>query len=252
MKVLQSIWSLASENGGPTRSTIGLSKALAQAGVDVVLVSHVPDKVTQFERGALKQSGVHFVEGRGNGLFTSLADSRKLLDELKPDLVHVQGLWKMSTHAMNIAAAERGISIVISPRGMLAPWALSVKKWKKRLGLALYQRSDLKRATAFHVTSEAEARHVRDFGLSQPIIQVANGVTMPLDSGMNHEKHGIGNHIRIQTAASFSTWGGSGESRAADLRTVCQNTKNSSAGERWAAPSPSPCPFHERESRSCL
>ena len=179
MRVLQSIWSLASENGGPTRSTIGISKALASEGVDVMLVSHVPGKVSSAGQDELGACGVRFCEGRGNGLFTALEDSRRILDEFKPDIVHLQGLWKISTHAMNVMAAKRGIPIVISPRGMLDPWALSVKKWKKRLGLALYQRSDLRRAAAFHVTSDAESRHVRDFGLPQPIIQAANGVNLP-------------------------------------------------------------------------
>ena len=183
MKVLQSIWSLASENGGPTRSTIGLSKALASAGVEVMLVSHVPGKVSSAGQEELKACGVWFCEGRGNGLFTALEDSRRILDEFKPDIVHLQGLWKMSTHAMNVMAAKRSIPIVISPRGMLDPWALSVKKWKKRLGMLMYQHHALKRAKAIHVTSELEAKHVRDFGLSQSIIIAANGVTIPLGTG---------------------------------------------------------------------
>ena len=192
MKVLQSIWSLASENGGPTRSTIGLSKALACEGVEVMLVSHVPGKVSAGGQEDLKACGVRFCEGRGNGLFTALKDSRRILDEFKPDIVHLQGLWKMSTHAMNVMAAKRGIPIVISPRGMLDPWALSVKKWKKRLGMLMYQHHALKRAKAIHVTSELEAKHVRDFGLRQPIIIAANGVTIPPDTGRVIGKASIG------------------------------------------------------------
>ncbi len=179
MKILQSIWSLASENGGPTRSTIGISRALAREGIDVMLVSHVPGKVSPEGRDELKAYGVRFCEGRGDGLFTALEDSRRILDEFKPDIVHLQGLWKMSTHAMNVMAAKRGIPIVISPRGMLDPWALSVKKWKKRLGLFLYQQADLKRAAAFHAASDIEAQNIRNFGLTQPVITAPNGVNVP-------------------------------------------------------------------------
>ena len=179
MKVLQSIFSLASENGGPTRSTIGLSKALVQAGVDVVLVSHVPGTVSGEHREDLARCGVDFREGRGIAYRTALKDSMKLLEEVRPDIVHVQGMWKLSTHAMNVAASRARIPIVISPRGMLDPWALSVKKWKKRLGMVLYQRGDLKRAFAFHAASSTESEHVRALGFRQPIIEVPNGVNLP-------------------------------------------------------------------------
>ena len=179
MKILQSIWSLASENGGPTRSTIGLSKALARAGAEVMLVSHVPGKVPLMEQDDLRECGVQFREGRGNGVFTAYRDSCLMMDEFRPDIVHLQGLWKMSTHAMNAVASKQGVPIVISPRGMLDPWALSVKKWKKKLGMFLYQHDDLKKARAFHAASGAEAEHIRDFGLDQPIITAPNGVNLP-------------------------------------------------------------------------
>ena len=179
MKLLQSIWSLASENGGPTRSTIGLSKALAQAGVQVTLISHVPGKLSQTEQNGLAASGVVFREGRSVSYRIALQDSQRLLDEVRPAIVHVQGMWKPSTHAMNVAASRAGIPIVISPRGMLAPWALSVKKWKKRIGMFLYQFADLERAAAFHAASDDEAGHIKRFGMSQPVMMVPNGVNLP-------------------------------------------------------------------------
>ena len=47
MKILLAIWSLASENGGPMRSTIGLAKALAEQGQQVVLFANIPGRVPQ-------------------------------------------------------------------------------------------------------------------------------------------------------------------------------------------------------------
>lgn len=179
MRVLISIFSLASFNGGPTRSSKGLACALAAAGVDVALLSHNPGTMTKEEIAVLRDAGVNLLEGRGIKYFVAREDCRKILAELKPDLVHVQGMWKMSTHAMNVEASRAGIPIVISPRGMLDPWALSVKKWKKRLGMLLYQRGDLKRARAFHATTEQEAQSIRAFGLTQPIVIAPNGVSVP-------------------------------------------------------------------------
>jgi len=80
---------------------------------------------------------------------------------------------------MAVACRRSDIPYVISPRGMLDPWALSVKKWKKRLALLVYQRHDLKKAIAFHVTAEMERDHVRDLGYTQPCIVAPNGVEVP-------------------------------------------------------------------------
>lgn len=179
MKVILSIWSLSSENGGPTRSTIGLTKALVAKGVDVVLLSHTPKSVDEKVISELRKCGAVFREGRGDDFGTALDDSRVALNVEHPNLVHIQGMWKMSTHAMNIAASEAGIPIVISPHGMLAPWALRVKRWKKLLGMILYQKGDLKRAAAYQVMCEEEASHVRAFGLTAPIIVAPIGVEVP-------------------------------------------------------------------------
>lgn len=179
MRILLAIWSLASENGGPTRSTIGLARALAELGQTVILFTNVPSCVPQATIQALQTKGVDFREGRGCGFLTALKDSKALLEEVKPDIVHIQGLWKLASHAMHVVAHRFGISVVISPRGMLDPWALSVKKWKKRCGMFLYQKHDLKHAVAFHATAEAEAEHIRDFGLKQSVWVVPNAVSCP-------------------------------------------------------------------------
>ena len=62
---------------------------------------------------------------------------------------------------------------------MLDPWALSVKKWKKRLAMFFYQKRDLKGAAAFHVTAALEEKSVRAQGLNQPVIIAPNGVDLP-------------------------------------------------------------------------
>lgn len=181
MKILHSIWSLAFENGGPTRSTIGYVLSLAKAGSDVVLVSHQPRTLSEDVVEKLKSEGVSYYEGSGFSYKIALEDSRRILEKEKPDIVHIQGMWKMSNHAMNVAAKERGIKIVISPHGMLDPWALSVKRVKKLIGMLLYQKRDLVRAAAFHVMCKNEADHVREFGLKAPIIEVPIGVDIPKD-----------------------------------------------------------------------
>jgi glycosyltransferase involved in cell wall biosynthesis len=68
---------------------------------------------------------------------------------------------------------------VVSPRGMLSTWALAFHKWKKRLAWSLYQSKDLHSASMIHATSEQEAEEVRQLGLRQPLVILANGVKLP-------------------------------------------------------------------------
>lgn len=165
MRVLIVTSGIAPESGGPTRSVKGLCRALSERGVDVTLL------VLRGEHVFEDQRGVRITRGWGVGLRES--------DLPQFDLAHIQGLWDLGLHRVVAACRRQNVRYVISPRGMLDPWALSVKKWKKKLALLCYQRGDLRRAAAFHVTATLERRNVRALGIEQPIIIAPNGVDTP-------------------------------------------------------------------------
>ncbi len=62
---------------------------------------------------------------------------------------------------------------------MLESWALSFRSFKKKIAWSLYQERDLKSASLFFATSQAEAESIRRLGFSQPIAVIPNGVDMP-------------------------------------------------------------------------
>ena len=160
MKVLHVISGISPVSGGPTRSVKGLCRALSQSGVDVtLLVLH------------------------GNDIFDNPCGVKTIYGDIPDvngyDLVHLHGLWDPSLHYVSKGCRSASKKYVISPRGMLDPWALSVKKWKKRIALSLYQRNDLKCAVAFHVTAQEELLHVRAAGFDQPCIVAPNAVDLP-------------------------------------------------------------------------
>lgn len=163
MKVLQVVMGISPRSGGPTRSVKGLCRSLSRCGVDVtLLVLH------------------------GKDVFDDPCDVKVVygIAELESvrcfDLVHIEGLWDIQLHAVVRMSRRAGVPYVISTRGMLAPWALSVKRIKKAVALALYQRRDLCNAAAFHATAREEACHIRERGLTQPIMIAANGVDVPI------------------------------------------------------------------------
>ena len=104
---------------------------------------------------------------------------RRVLRDLRADVVHVHGLWRWELHAACAAAREQGVPYVTSAHGMLLPWAFRHRWWKKRLPWRFYQRRDLCQAARIHATSEKEAQAIRTFGLSAPVRVVPHGLSLP-------------------------------------------------------------------------
>lgn len=164
MRVLHTIASLRPETGGPARSVPGLAAAIAGSGVDVSLWA--ADVPARYE----VPGGVELLKG-------DIRESIACLDTF--DLVHDHGLWLPINHAIAKATAAAGIPRMVSPRGMLEPWALNHRKWKKRLAWFAYQKRDLERSAALHATAESEAEQFRKLGLTPPGFVIPNGVELP-------------------------------------------------------------------------
>ncbi|OOY17556.1 glycosyltransferase [Thioclava sp. DLFJ4-1] len=94
-------------------------------------------------------------------------------------VVHSHGLWDPLNHAGLRLAADLGLGRIVSPHGMLLPWARAHKRRKKDLAWHLYQRRDLARAELLHVTSQAEAEAVAHHCPVARIAQVPLGIALP-------------------------------------------------------------------------
>ena len=94
-------------------------------------------------------------------------------------VVHCHGLWHRYTHEAVLVARRKGAPAVVSPHGMLAPWAFAYRGWKKRIAWRAFQRRDLLRATALHATAPAEVDLLREAALPLPIILSPPGIFLP-------------------------------------------------------------------------
>ena len=164
MRALHVIGSISRVSGGPSRSVQGLVAGLNPAGVETWLMTlnhgDEPwvDGVTRFENGG---------------------DFEEVVQRIEPDIVHLHGIWSMALHRCAMTCRRLGIKYVIAPRGMLEPWSLQQKWFKKRIARWLYQDRDLKCAAALHATAESEAEQFRRLGFENPIIVSPNGVNVP-------------------------------------------------------------------------
>ena len=73
-------------------------------------------------------------------------------------------------------ARKRKTPLVIRPLGTLAPWSLRQGKWKKRLYMTLFERANLKGASAIHCTSPEELAEIRRLGIKTPAFWLPLGV----------------------------------------------------------------------------
>jgi len=138
--------------------------ALKEEGLDVAL--WVASRVLSEWSRALTEMGIPVICGES--------------PDLKGvSLIHDHGVWLPSNHLVAQWAREAGIPRMVSPRGMLEPWALNHRKWKKRLAWWLYQRGDLLKASALHATAPSEEAQFRKLGLKMPVFVVPNGVALP-------------------------------------------------------------------------
>jgi len=110
--------------------------------------------------------------------------------DINPDLVHLHGIWMYASAVALRFGRESGRPLVISPRGMLDPWALAHAGFRKRVAGALYERANLAAAKCVHALAAAERDAVRAFGVRVPIAVIPNGVDLPHTDVPRHSAEG--------------------------------------------------------------
>lgn len=91
------------------------------------------------------------------------------------DLVHTHHRFAPLILGAEWICQLRQVPYVATPHGMLEPWALAYKAWKKRLYYRLFEQPALKRARAIHSLNATEANHIQALGFPQTIV-VPNGI----------------------------------------------------------------------------
>ncbi|MCO5068983.1 MAG: glycosyltransferase [Kiritimatiellae bacterium] len=95
------------------------------------------------------------------------------------DVLHTAGLWMYPSIAARKWKRKTSRPYIVSPHGMLDPWALRNSGWKKKIAERAYERAHLEGAACLHALCESEASSLRAFGLRNPICVLPNGVDLP-------------------------------------------------------------------------
>lgn len=121
----------------------------------------------------------HWPANRGAWLRDRSIRSRFREEIRSAEGLHIHGLWEQSTAIAGHTARELRIPYVLSAHGMLEPWALSNRRWKKIIYSALFERANVQGAACLHALTYAEAEDYRRFGCTSPVAVIPNGVTIP-------------------------------------------------------------------------
>ena len=173
--------------GSVSRKASGIFQAVRNLAINTQRLGHqvtvfgLKDEFTQADLpawGAVPVE-VHSILGpRAFGFSPGLVRS---IQTAQIDLLHVHGLWMYPSIASLRACRARNIPCVISPHGMLDPWAVRNSGWKKKIATLLYERSHLRRAVCLVALCDAEAAALRALGLRNPIGVIPSGQEVPPD-----------------------------------------------------------------------
>ena len=170
MNIYHIISSIDISCGGPSQSLGELALEQAKQNQNVIILTNQSDH--PYYSGSLYEN-LKIVFSRPK---TFKSELEKTIQENKPDLLHGHGIWQIEVHQMVQLALKYKIPYIISPRGMLHPWALNHKKWKKKIALWLYQHKDLQKAACIHATAMFEAEYIRKLGFTNPIAVIPNPI----------------------------------------------------------------------------
>lgn len=164
--------------GGPTLSTTSLTRHIQRLGHQVQFHTAEGD-YTDFPD--INFHPYHIPKFPYNGQF---AFSSQLYRNLKAechdaDIVQSNSLWQFSCLIHEYARRGTNAKSVIVPRGTLSPYALSLSPMKKKIILALGQKTALKKADMLIATCRKEYEDIRNFGLTQPVAILPNGLDLP-------------------------------------------------------------------------
>jgi glycosyltransferase involved in cell wall biosynthesis len=181
LKVAMICTSMSRQAGGIFYATKSLSQELRLAGTDVNVIS-AKDKYSDADRGAWGETPVKAHAVRGPASFAWQPDLIATLRSAKLDILHQHGLWTFPSIATLLSSGETSPRI-ISPHGMLDPWALRNSSWKKRVARTLFEDANLRGAACLHALCEAERDAIRSLGIKAPVAVVPNGVDLTIADG---------------------------------------------------------------------
>jgi glycosyltransferase involved in cell wall biosynthesis len=182
MKILIVIPALGAVYGGPSKIAVELAQALGSLGISVDIVTTNANGTASLEVPLHtwipeKYYRVQYFPYWAGEYKISGSLTRWLLQHVTDyDVVHTIAVFSYPVLAAHWACQLRQVPYVMNPQGMLEPWALSYKAWKKRFYYTLLEKPALQHAKAIQMLAFTEAERTKPLNLKAPMVLIPNGI----------------------------------------------------------------------------
>ena len=183
MKILIVIPALGNVYGGTSKIVLELAESIGKLGVnvDVVATNANGEKtldvdlnqwIIQKHYRVRYFSYLDFLDYK----FT-LSMSQWLFSNVSSyNLVHTHAIFSYPVLVAYWMCQLHKIPYIATPHGMLEPWALAYKIWKKKLYFNWLEKPALQKASAIQMSAATEAEGIKNLGLKPPLVIVTNGI----------------------------------------------------------------------------
>ena len=172
--------SVSRRSGGLFVIIQSFSKALALTPMQVSVLG-IADKHNAKDLEKWSPVTIHAIKPFIHEQFGYSPLFMRYLDLSNPDILHTHGLWTYASIVTQRYASGRKIPYVVSPQGMLDPWAVRNSHWKKVLAHYFFEQRHLNQASCMRALCHSEAVSFRKYGLKNPICIIPNGIELPND-----------------------------------------------------------------------
>jgi poly(glycerol-phosphate) alpha-glucosyltransferase len=155
-----------------------LGRALSDVGVEVEIFG-LADASTAADCAVGQGPPLRLHEVIGSEAFGYAPRLGRALQERRLSLLHANGLWMYPSLASRRWGRRVCRPYLISPHGMLDPWAVRQAAWKKRVAGWWFENAHLAGAACLHAVTESEACAIRAYGLTNPICVVPYCIDLP-------------------------------------------------------------------------
>lgn len=183
MKVLMVTPAVGKIYGGPTKIVLELAQAIGKLGNKVDIVTTHANGATNLDvplRTWVDESDYriqYFPYWDVADYKISVSLTKWLFQHVADyDLVHTNAVFSYPILPAHWACQYRKVPYIMTPHGMLEPWAMEYKAWKKQLYYKLLEKPALQNAAAVQITGSPEAKSIRSYGIETPLVFAANGI----------------------------------------------------------------------------
>lgn len=171
MKVIHFIPSIDRTSGGVGAYMQLLAKELGKLCELYVVTANTEHQLK------IDNAKIHYIPCSVGHYIAMKKEWNRILDEIKPDLVHVNCCWLPCCALNQKWAQKKNYKVILTPHGMLEPWIIKRHYWTKKMpALLTYQKEAIKKADCIHATAESEKQNIMKLGYNEKIEVIANGI----------------------------------------------------------------------------